>query len=284
MRFNLLSNGGLIDDDIAAFLAQSGRCSHVQISVDGSCAEIHDSGRGKGSFEGAVRGIRTLQRHGVKVAVRVTIHRQNVHDLEATARLLLEELDLPNFSTNSASYFGRCQSNADDMVLTTEDRLLAMETLVRLNEKYDGRISAQAGPLANAKHWHRMERARKRGRKKLPGRGRLSGCGCPKNKIAVRSDGIIVPCVMLAHMELGRINQDPLVEIWQNHPLLLQIRSRRNIPLTEFEFCADCEYLPYCTGNCPGLAYTLTGTVDHPSPDACLREFVRAGGTLNSIE
>ena len=50
--------------------------------------------------------------------------------------------------------------------------------------------------------------------------------------------------------------------------------------MTEFEFCAGCAYVPYCTGNCPGLAYTLTGQVDHPSPDACLRRFLEEGGRI----
>ena len=31
MRFSILSNGALIEDEIAAFLARSGRCDYVQI-------------------------------------------------------------------------------------------------------------------------------------------------------------------------------------------------------------------------------------------------------------
>ena len=118
MRFSFLSNGGLIDDEIAAFIAGTGRCDYVQVSVDGSRAEIHDSCRGQGSFDGAIRGIRTLQRHRINVAVRVTIHRNNVHDLENIARFLLDELGLPDFGTNSAGYMGTCCANADDVLLT----------------------------------------------------------------------------------------------------------------------------------------------------------------------
>lgn len=280
MRFAILSNGTLIDDEIAAFIAGTGRCKHVQVSVDGSCPETHDACRGKGSFERAIRGIRTLQRHGVRATVRVTIHRHNVHDLEATARLLLEDLGLKGFSTNSAGYLGSCRLNAEDVQLTTEEREVAMRTLLRLTEKYEGRITAQAGPLAEARRWRRMEKARARG---VPGSrkgGRLTACGCPGQKIAVRADGVIIPCSMLAHIELGRINQDSLSHVWQNSDGMTQIRMRRHIPLTDFEFCAGCDYVPYCTGNCPGLAYTLTGQVDHPSPDACLRRFLEDGGKL----
>ena len=82
---------------------------------------------GQGSWEGAVRGIRTLQRHSVPVAVRVTIHRHNVGDLENTAHFLLEELGLPGFGTNAAGYLGVCRGNAGDILLSTGQRQQAME-------------------------------------------------------------------------------------------------------------------------------------------------------------
>lgn len=280
MRYSFLSNGGLIDDSIAAFLTETGRCEYVQVSVDGSCAAVHDTCRGAGAFEGAVRGIRTLQRHGIYVAVRVTIHRNNVDDLDNIARFLLEDLGLPDFSTNSAGYMGSCCGNADSVLLSIEERQQAMETLQRLTEKYPGRISANAGPLADARMWGRMAEALERKAPAFNNGGRLTACGCPRTKIAVRADGAIVPCNMLEHVALGRINQDSLLDVWQQSPALNQLRNRHSIPLDGFEFCKDCEYIPYCTGNCPGLAYTLTGAIDHPSPDACLRNFLKDGGTL----
>jgi len=280
MRFSLLSNGTLIDDEMAAFIAHTGRCDCVQISVDGSCAAVHDTCRGHGAFNGAVRGIHTLQRHRVNVAVRVTIHHHNVDDLENIAHFLLEEMGLPGFGTNSAGYLGTCRLNAADVLLNVEERQVAMATLLRLTEKYNGRISASAGPLTDGRVWRRMEEARAQGAPAFLNGGRLSACGCTSNKIAVRADGAIVPCSMLAHMELGRINQDLLLEVWRHSLALSELRRRPTIPLTEFEFCDECRYLPYCTGNCPGLAYTLTGKVDHPSPDACLRRFLEEGGTV----
>jgi SynChlorMet cassette radical SAM/SPASM protein ScmE len=280
MRFTILSNGILINDEIATLIASTHRCECVQVSVDGSCAETHDSCRGKGSFDGVIRGIHTLQRHKVNVAVRVTIHRNNVNDLDNIARLLLEELELPDFGTNSAGYLGTCRLNAADVMLNLQERQVAMQTLLRLAEKYDDRISSNAGPLTDGRMWRRMEDALAEGAPAFSNGGRLTACGCPSSKISVRADGVIVPCNMLAHIELGRINQDSLLEVWQHSSALNQLRHRHNIPLTGFEFCAECSYIPYCTGNCPGLAYTLTGKVDHPSPDACLRQFLGEGGTI----
>ena len=284
MRFSILSNGTLITDEMAAFLASTGRCDLVQISIDGSVPMTHDACRGEGNFLRAIDGIKSLQKHDLPISVRVTIHRQNVRDLEGTAELLLKEVGLPSFSTNAASHLGLCRKNAEQVQLTIEERSLAMETLLRLTKKYNGRISADAGPLAEGKTWLEMEKAHKENRDRIPGRGYLTSCGGPMSAMAVRADGVMVPCIQMSHMALGRINRDDLQEVWLGHPELLRLRERRNIPLSDFEFCHGCNYINYCTGNCPALAYSILGDVNHPSPDACLKRFLEAGGRLPKEE
>ena len=280
MRFTILSNGTLITDEMAAFLASTHRCDRVQVSLDGSNPLTHDAFRGEGSFSGAVEGIEHLREHDVSLSVRVTIHRENVNDLEGVARFLLEDLRLPSFSTNSASFMGLCRRYAPEVQLGVSERSLAMETLLRLTKRYHGRIGATAGPLAEARSWLAMERARGEGQEGSPGRGYLTGCNGPMSKLAVRADGVIVPCSQLSHIELGHINQDNLVDLWQKHPELKRLRTRHTISLTDFEFCKGCDYIPYCTGGCPALASTIVGEENHPSPDACLKRFLQEGGKL----
>lgn len=280
MRFNILSNGTLITEEMSAFLASTGRCNSVQVSIDSSIPTTHDAFRGRGSFFKAIQGISHLQKHRVAVAVRVTIHRRNVRELEGVAKLLLEEIGLPSFSTNSASYMGLCRQNVEEVTLTTRDRSLAMETLLRLHKKYNGRINAAAGPLEEARTWSQMERCRLEGRESMPGRGCLTSCRGVMSKLAVRADGVIVPCILISGSELGRINRDDLKELWQNHPELERFRERRRIPLSSFEFCQGCEYTNYCAGGCPATAYELEGEEHHPSSAACLRRFLADGGKL----
>jgi MoaA/NifB/PqqE/SkfB family radical SAM enzyme len=50
MRFSILSNGTLITEELAAFLAGTRRCDSVQVSIDGSKPETHDTCRGQGTF------------------------------------------------------------------------------------------------------------------------------------------------------------------------------------------------------------------------------------------
>jgi SynChlorMet cassette radical SAM/SPASM protein ScmE len=227
-----------------------------------------------------MRGVRVLQRHRVPVTVRVTVHRHNVAELEDIARFLLEERGIAGISTNAAGFLGSCRSNAAEVQLTPELRSRAMAVLLELAGRYPGRISAQAGPLAEGWMWATMDRARLDGAAPFPGGGRLSGCGCASSKIAVRPDGTYVPCTMLSAIELGRIDRDSLAGVWRDSPALRRLRLRQGIALAAFEECRGCGYQPYCTGNCPGLAFSLTGAVDRPSPDACLKKFLSEGGTL----
>ncbi len=280
MRYSILTNGTLITDDMARFIYETNRCNGVQVSIDGAGPETHDVFRGEGCFEKAILGIKCLKQHHVPVDVRVTIHKYNVNELEKIAELLLVDLCLDGFSTNAASFLGLCRQNEENIQLSVEDRTTAMEKLLNLNNRYDDRISASAGPLAEARLWDEMEQARVENRDSLPHGGFLTACGCVNVRIGVRADGVIVPCPMLSHIELGRIGKDSLKDIWQNHPKMIEMRQRAQIPLNDFDFCKDCDYIPYCTGNCPGLSYNRTGNEQQPSSDECLRRFLDEGGKL----
>ena len=252
----------------------------IQVSIDGAVDLTHDVFRGKGNFALAIQGIKSLQQYKLPVSVRVTIHRKNVHELAAIAKLLLEDIGLPSFSTNAASHMGLCRKNAAQTQLTAAEHAFAMEVLLTLTERYPDRISATAGPLADARAWREMETARQENHAPMSGGGFLTGCSGPMQNLAVRADGAIIPCLQLGHMALGWINDDPIADIWQNHPDLKKLRERSRIPLQQFTFCRDCAYIPYCTGNCPATAYTIAGEVNHPGPDACLRLFLQHGGRL----
>jgi SynChlorMet cassette radical SAM/SPASM protein ScmE len=280
MRFSILTNGTLITEDMAAFLASTGRCNSIQVSIDGSMPITHDSFRGAGSFRRAAQGLKLLLKHHIPASVRVTIHRRNVHDLEEVSKLLLEDVGLPGFSTNSAGYLGLCRQNTEQVQLTVEERCLAMRDLLKLNKKYSNRISATAGPLAEARMWLDMEQARSKGLKDGHGGGHLTSCGGPMTKLAVRADGVIVPCAQISSIELGRINRDGLAWVWQDNKELNRFRDRSSIPLADFDFCRECEFMDFCRGGCPAMANSMVGNPHHPSPDSCYKRFLQAGGVL----
>jgi radical SAM protein with 4Fe4S-binding SPASM domain len=79
---------------------------------------------------------------------------------------------------------------------------------------------------------------------------------------------------MLSKLELGRINIDPLSEIWKTHSTLKALKDRRTLPMEEVRGCEDCEWAPFCNGGCPGLAYEMTGDFNRANPHDCYRLFL----------
>lgn len=272
IRFDILTNGTFITSEIACWLRKTQRCNIIQVSLDGASAKVHESLRGKGSFEPALKAIRILKEKGLPVTVRTTIHPGNIDDLPALANLLLEDLGLAGFSTNSVSSLGTHLKYNDTFFLNPEQRLQAMKALAELDKRYPGRISASAGPLAEWKMFQEMDDARVSGRD-IPGRGRLVGCGCIFERIAVRADGAYTPCVMLPQMALGYIGEDSFEQIWRYFPALNALRERIHISLEDFAECRNCDYLHLCTGNCAGTALSLNLNANTPSPEGCLRRF-----------
>jgi SynChlorMet cassette radical SAM/SPASM protein ScmE len=183
----------------------------------------------------------------------------------------LDEIGLPGFSTNEAFSCGATNRTVGGIMLTPSQRLRAMRTLTDLATRYDGRINAQAGPLALAREFKMIDEELQVGHTSVEGRGRLCGCGGVFNKIAVLHDGTIVPCHNLSTLRMGMIGVDDLRKVWLEHPMINAVRKRREIPLSSLESCRDCSYQGFCTGGCPGGAVFLSGELNARDPSGCYR-------------
>lgn len=278
LRYGILTNGTLVDEKVVEKLQEGKRrlrMDSIQVSIDGSRAEVHDLSRPR-SFDRALRGLRLLKQARFPVQVRTTINRHNLRDLPNVAALLLEDVGLSSFGTNSAMPMGAGCSNQGDITLGAAEKREAMEILARLEEKYPGRLQAAAGPQANRKMYAEMEHARKTGEKTTRwSMGHLTACGCVFSKLGVLHDGTLVPCHILHAIHLGNVATDSIEEVWRTHPQLQALRARRSIPMTQVPGCEGCEWNEYCNGSCPGLAYDMTGDFNRANPDDCYRRYLR---------
>ena len=83
---------------------------------------------------------------------------------------------------------------------------------------------------------------------------------------------------MLAGLELGIINRDSILTIWQTHPILKALKDRRKIPMQKIQGCEECRWAPYCNGSCPGLAQSMTNDFNRANPHDCYKNFLEATG------
>lgn len=277
MRYSILTNGTLINEETIEEFTMGKRrlrLDSIQLSIDGSKAEIHDKSRPPQSFKKALQALRLLKQNKFPVNVRVTINRHNVNDLENIAALLIDDVGLNGFNTNEADYQGSARCQGQDIILSVEERKRAMASLVALNKKYNGRIEAQAGPLTRAKIMTEITEMVDRGETGMPGRGTLCSCSGIFAKMAVFHNGTFVPCNMLPDLEMGRVGQTSLEEAWQTHPNINLVRERRKISLSELEECRDCSYSGFCTGGCPATVMARTGRLNGIDPLVCYRRYL----------
>jgi SynChlorMet cassette radical SAM/SPASM protein ScmE len=277
MRYSILSNGTLITKKtVAAF--QEGkrrlRLDSIQVSIDGSCAEVHNKSRPPDSFDRAMRGLRLLKEAGFPVTVRATINRHNVDDLENIARLLIEDVGLSGFSTNEAEQMGSARCYGQDVMLTEEERRRAMQALTAIDARYGGRIGAQAGPLSRARHFAEIAERVARGETGIPGRGTLCSCGGVFSKMAILHDGTMVPCNLLPTLTMGVVGVNSIQEAWLHHPSINVVRHRRQIPLSALESCRDCPYIGFCAGGCPASVMSKFGQLNAIDPVICYRRYI----------
>lgn len=67
-------------------------------------------------------------------------------------------------------------------------------------------------------------------------------------------------------------------DIWENSIIIKEIRSRYVFPLSDVPGCANCEWVRYCNGGCPGIVQQIQKTVMAPSMRMCYRDFLIANG------
>ena len=82
VRTVISTNGTLITADVAKKIKQHG-VSYVGISLDG-VGEVNDKFRGvPGAFDRAVQGIKNCRDAGVRIGLRLTLTKKNIHDQES---------------------------------------------------------------------------------------------------------------------------------------------------------------------------------------------------------
>ena len=256
MRYNLLSNGTLIDEKLLKKFEHGKRrlrLDYIQVSIDGSTAAIHNQSR-PGSFDKAIRGLKLLKEAGFP-GRRARDHqppqpqRPGQYRQTVAGRYRLEFL---RHQRGHAHRFGLPQRRRHVPVPKRKNGS---------HGRHRPLAAALPGPPAGPGRARRpsarctprwsMPGARARSRKTWT-MGYLTSCGCVFSKIDILHDGSVVPCCMLPGLVLGNICSDSLLDIWHNHPTMKALRERRSIPMSEVPGCETCEWNQYLQRQLPG--------------------------------
>ncbi len=254
IRTTIGSNGTLIDESMAKEMLHAGVMA-VAISVDAADAQTHDSFRGiAGAFKQTLKGIEACQNAGLPFQLNLVIRKETLSQLEGMLRLAVD------CGANAAEFFdlvaaGRAKRECKEMVLSLEERRRAMEWLAQAQEDCPIVIRVPGCPMYPVLLQQRQIRPKHFSPemlRRVPYYGRGCAAGIPMGYVMVKSNGEVNPC-MLLQVNLGNVREQSLVSIWENSPILAQLRQRE---LLKGE-CGDCSYKGTCSG-CRGRAYEET--------------------------
>jgi len=245
---NFESNGTLITSREAMALKEA-NVDGVSVSLDGPNTYVHTLLRKiDGSFEKAVEGIKALKNQDINVQVIISLWRKNKDYIKPTIDLA-RSLGVDSVKINVIS----CVARADK--LSQDKEVLSVKEVIDFDRELKAELEKEPPfsvffdippafkPVENGKIGD-MNCCGIMGILGILGDGRISICGIGNIK-----DSLV----------LGRIGQDSIEDIWNNHPVLLEIRE--NVPKNLQGVCGKCILRFYCLGKCRAEAYYNRGSL-----------------------
>lgn len=251
IRVVLSTNGTMIDRAGAARLARAA-IAYVGISLDGP-REVHDRFRRcAGAFDAALAGLRHCRQAGLRVGLRLTLHRGNVEGLDALFDLVANE------GIERVCFYHLVSTGRGGEL--NGQRLTPSETRDAIN-----RVADAAGRLHQAGHrpevltvgnhadgpYLLMRLARDNPRRADEAANLLARAGgnASGERIAcVRWNGDILPDQFWASAVTGNVRDRAFSDVWTSPAgsLLAALRER---PAHLVGRCLRCRWLAVCNGN-----------------------------------
>lgn len=272
----VFSNGNLITTRMAEAMAAS-NLSFVGLSIYGSKPETHDQvTRTAGSFHGTLRAAKLLKEHGVGVKLRYLVMKQNFaefHAVRRMARRLNMECDA-DLTISLRDDGGRrpARHRMDDEQLRAITRYWMKREQSDL-KRYEralgipqvpgsyraaGGASCPSEETVRAASWLPVSPPQ-------PSHPRRDfTCDAGLSTLAITACGDVYPCVALP-LGAGNVMERPVSELWEQAPVLRELRDGYTEKL---ESCNSCA-LAGCCPRCPGMAFTEGGDLYGSSPESC---------------
>ena len=246
-----------------ARMASSG-VKAVSLSLDGACGPTHDGIRGiTGHFEESLPAIRAIVDAGIKLQINTTVMSGNVHELPDIAKIV-KDYGVDMWEVFFLVHVGRGEATGAISPQEHEDvchflfdashhgfvvRTVEAPFFRRVVHTRRTGGGAPATPLY-AELSGRLTMLLGEGRERASAHTAATRDG--KGIVFVAHDGEVHPAGFLP-LGLGSVREQPLAEIYRDHPTLRAIRA------AEFSGrCGTCEYADLCGGS-RARAYASSG-------------------------
>lgn len=245
----LFSNGTLIDDDMADFLAEWTPLE-VSMSLYGASEETYQKVTGgKGMFQRVVDGFERLARRKINMEVKGVFSRLNVHDFEAVKAIALKYCDTFRWDAELMGAFPGCKNKPAEIRLSVDDYFVLEQSDPALRHVVDEKSI----------NWEPPRRAEQSAFR----------CGVGRGSVHIDAYGGMHPCLPLESLKYDLLSGS-VREGWrQAVPNLLRDLAWQPGP------CQVCDAAEICC-SCTAFAMLENCSPTGPVPYRCALASIRA--------
>lgn len=264
LKMALSTNGTLITPDIARTIKESG-IEYAGISLDGARAETHDRFRNSaGAFDQTIRAFSACREAGLRCGVRVTLTKENCHELEALVDLPLS-LGASRFCLYWLVPTGRGIDSYARLQLDKNEVTEALSLLYRKAKETDPATMEFLTVDAPQDCIHLLASMEQDRSEDLADARELleslnGGCSAGTRVANIDAQGNVYPCQFARSPEflVGNVRNRPFSSIWADtsNPVLARFRDKQ----AQFGGrCRACNYRDLCGGGCRVRAHAADG-------------------------
>jgi radical SAM protein with 4Fe4S-binding SPASM domain len=270
INLSLNTNGTLITPEVAKRLKRYPIRTYT-VSLDGSCAQIQDPFRGKGSFDKNVAGIRNLIAAGCRVLISTIVTKFNYCDAENIV-LLARKLGALAIRFNEVVMVGNAACCPKDLQIPLKERMASIKNLNTLRSVYGDYVVGSA--VVKMDFIRHLDSQPSCATSSLM----VGSCGAGTVRCAIRPDGWVTPCEILWDVKAGNVKEKSLSDIWLYSPVMQEFRTPIELKQETVPECRGCRYLSLCYTGHRCHPYYSPGELFEHKEYYCLREDVVFSG------
>ena len=245
----IATNAIIIDERMAGELKRTGVVG-AAVSLDSADPCVHNYVRNhKNAFDGAMRGIRAINRAGILLQINVTAMSYNFDHLDELISLA-DECGAGIMLMYQLVQVGRGLDIEDaGLDLGENERLIQF---IRERQKTARTIIE---PVAGPQYWpYLLEKNGSASKLKMALAEKLfHGCSAGRGFVYIKPNGDVWPCPFVP-VDCGNVLKQGFVDIWRNSSVMNELRNRENLMKGK---CGNCIYSSVC-GGCRGRAMALS--------------------------
>lgn len=190
--FLVMTNGQLLTEEIARKMKKY-QYHWLQVSIDGSTKEYHDSFRQvDGCWDKAVKGAEAISNNGIPLKIAHCVTPYNLNEIDDMCELAYS-LGATSIMLGGISLSGRTGMNRD-LLLSEDDRKIMNEKIETNRSKFHGKMKVKSANSVK--------------------QGLLNHSKRPRSGAVIRPNGDIRIDGMMPFV-IGNILQDDFTEIWE---------------------------------------------------------------------